>query len=828
MDHPWISNFRRPGEGQIYFDSASRSPIPINVEEIGHEYLSMKGCPWNFNSNESDVLAIRECFSRLINSSSDCIALAPSTSFAISLAARNILKSGNCVKGSKILVLENEMASNVYSWQRICEETGAVLSVISSPADGDWVGAIGRNLDNSVVVLAVSSVHWCDGSLINLKALSNCLETIPNKPYVIVDGTQSVGAYPINMRELDAVDFMACSVHKWLNGPYGCSLMYLHPRHHNHWLPLDNHERSQQNVNNTREWDEIGVMSSTGYPENFVSGAGRLDSGGRPNPVLMPMIRTALENLLHWDVSNIQSYLQSLTGFLIREIQELNLGFIFVPDEFRCGHIFGLRLPQATSPVDAASMLATNLKQEKVFVSARYGVLRVSPYLNNTKDDCVRFLLALVRVMREYRSLQSLPVPPSSTLDRPSASVATATTVLMTGATGWLGQFITKKILSLDTPAQATTTATPNTTTTAETNRSSSGDSSSSNRMIDLHVTYHSPNNIPDWMASDKTHALDLESYEQIDTLIRQLRPTVFIHLAALTSPAICAKMPDKAMSINCPSFLTYCIMKYVPDCAFIFTSTDLVYDGESAPYVVRTEAPTEITPPSTVYGATKLAYEHEVVSCLPNSVVLRLSNMIGPKFAYRYCGTKFLQWLCQCCEKREFVGLRSDEFRSFVAVTDVVEIIVKIALSASSVAPLEEQYMDTDSTSASSKRSKGERMRHTGRRRVFNVGGPRGLSRLELGRLVAQAMGVEFVVCSPDLPSSGGGASTGSAVRGAEASSSEETTTTWRVHSTTNDESIKSTGIQNPRDVSMLSSETEGNFGVTFKDMIEVIKLSL
>jgi len=32
--------------------------------------------------------------------------------------------------------------------------------------------------------------------------------------------------------------FIACSVHKWLNGPYGLSLVYVSPVHHVEWGPL--------------------------------------------------------------------------------------------------------------------------------------------------------------------------------------------------------------------------------------------------------------------------------------------------------------------------------------------------------------------------------------------------------------------------------------------------------------------------------------------------------------------------------------------------------------------------------------------------------------
>lgn len=38
---------------------------------------------------------------------------------------------------------------------------------------------------------------------------------------------------------------LACSVHKWLRGPPGMSLVYVSPELHDSWLPLDLHGRSR-------------------------------------------------------------------------------------------------------------------------------------------------------------------------------------------------------------------------------------------------------------------------------------------------------------------------------------------------------------------------------------------------------------------------------------------------------------------------------------------------------------------------------------------------------------------------------------------------------
>lgn len=72
---------------------------------------------------------------------------------------------------------------------------------------------------------------------------------------------------------------VACSVHKWLLGPYGVSLLYLSPQLRSRAVPLEYHERALKG-SFSAEWDEDGAMNNAGYPLDPVAGAARLDAGG--------------------------------------------------------------------------------------------------------------------------------------------------------------------------------------------------------------------------------------------------------------------------------------------------------------------------------------------------------------------------------------------------------------------------------------------------------------------------------------------------------------------------------------------------------------------
>jgi selenocysteine lyase/cysteine desulfurase len=283
-NHPWNSteNFEQT-KPFIYLDTASRSALPIRIAEIGVHALKKKVSPWHGIGSDSDVSEVRSLYAQLINApSGSSIAIAHSNSIAISIAAKNVADSGRLNSGSSVLLIEKEMASAVYAWQDACLKTGSRLKIVTENANTlSWTDTIIANIDKAVVVIALPHCHWCDGSFIDLERISQYLDDctfFKTRPYLIIDGTQSIGAMPFDVKRIKP-SFVACSVHKWLNAPYGISLIYLDPSFHDIWQPIDHHERARLGSDKC-EWDEEGAMDDIrGYPIDFMSGARRIDSG---------------------------------------------------------------------------------------------------------------------------------------------------------------------------------------------------------------------------------------------------------------------------------------------------------------------------------------------------------------------------------------------------------------------------------------------------------------------------------------------------------------------------------------------------------------------
>ena len=330
--------------------------------------------------------------------------------------------------------------------------------------------------------------------------------------------------------------------------------------------------------------------------------------------------------------------------------------------------------------------------------------------------------------------------------------------VLMIGATCWTGQFLWKSYLS----------------------RLKEFDH------IELYATYNS--NLPDWIPNIQLLHLDLNNIDTIRRNISSILPDIIIHLSAIIFSSAKSEDEKEAVDrVNCPSALITAVKEFVPDCFYIFTSTAFVLDGEAAPYKPDWNLSKA---PLNAYGRAKYGYEKLVMS-LNRSVVLRLNNMLGPACAYKETGNiKFIQWLHGAFQRREYLGLRFDELRSFVFVDDVVTIILKLI----------------DFGSNDFRSNKLDYLRNI-LGRVFNVGGPKGLSRLDLAIITANSYGVSL--------------------RYSDTKPSEDEVippNEWVVYKIHNDRTGQVSSNEQPRDLTMDSSLTERTFDIKFTDMVDAI----
>lgn len=365
-------------EGIAYLNCAYMSPLPRPPRAAGEAALARKAHPWEITPRDffDEAETARSLFAELVGGEPEGVAIIPSVSYGIGVAAANIALRGD----QTIVVLEDQFPSNVYPWRDLAERTGATIVTVARPLDFDWTRALLEHIDERTGVVAVPNCHWTDGSVVDLVRVGERARAVGAA--LVVDTAQSLGAYPLNVEEVRP-DFLVAPTYKWLLGPYSLGFMYVAP-HRREGRPLEFNWITREDSE-----DFAGLVN---YRGGYQSGARRFDMGERANFGLMPIAIASLRLILEWRVERIAATLRDLTARIENDAR--TLGFDVTPGERRVGHLIGLRSSTALSPDLAARLAAAG-----VYVSVRGTAIRVSPHLYNTYEDVERLFQVLAQAV---------------------------------------------------------------------------------------------------------------------------------------------------------------------------------------------------------------------------------------------------------------------------------------------------------------------------------------------------------------------------------------------------------------------------------------------
>ncbi len=359
-----------------YLNCAYMAPLSHEVSGAVVAGARLKEKPWSFRP--ADFFAVTEAFrtraARLAAVSADCIAVVPSVSYALAVAAKNIPMEA----GQTIVTLADQFPSNVYVWQEKAARCSGRVVAVERPSQSCWTEAVLEAIGPETAVVAVPHNHWADGRVVDLEAVG--ARAREHGAALVLDLTQSLGAMPL---DFDAVkpDFAVAACYKWLMGPYGIGMLYVDPKHHD-GEPLEHNW-----INRAGSEDFSRLVD---YRSDFQPGARRFDMGEKSNPPLLEGAGAGIDFLLEFGVEEIARELGRRTEALAQEAREL--GLTSAPIGTRAPHFLALGFPEGVP-----DGLTERLAERQVHVSLRGTSLRVTPHLYNTPEDSD----ALVQTLRE-------------------------------------------------------------------------------------------------------------------------------------------------------------------------------------------------------------------------------------------------------------------------------------------------------------------------------------------------------------------------------------------------------------------------------------------
>ena len=359
-----------------YLNCAYMAPLSDSVSKAMVDGAMLKRSPWAYRPQDFFTAseAFRDKAGELADTRPYNIAIVPSASYGLAVAARNLPVEA----GQTIVTLSDQFPSNVYIWRTLAEELGARVVAVSRGSEACWTEAVLEAIDEDTAIAALPHCHWADGRIVDLERVGQKCRAVGAA--LVLDLTQSLGALPLDFEAVKP-DFAVAACYKWLMGPYGIGMLYVDPRHHE-GEPLE-----QNWINRGGSEDFTRLVD---YRDDYQPGARRFDFGERSNPPLLNGAIAAFDFLLELGIEAIAEELGRATLRIASEAEKL--GLTSAPIGVRAPHFLSLGFPDGVP-----EGLTEKLAERKVFVSLRGQSLRVTPHLYNTPEDTE----ALLETLRE-------------------------------------------------------------------------------------------------------------------------------------------------------------------------------------------------------------------------------------------------------------------------------------------------------------------------------------------------------------------------------------------------------------------------------------------
>ncbi len=214
-------------ERYCYLNSASISLVPGPVQSMAERFaraISAAGTVSLDEDAESKALEEpRHLAARLLGGRPEDVVIVTNATEGICQLAWAIRPP----RGTNVVSIDIEFPSVVYPWVRVAQDTGAEIRLIRALHDpaGLTFEAIEEAMDDRTAVMCISHVQYATGHRFDLRALANLAHR--HGAICVIDATQSAGAVPIDV-EASGIDALVTAGYKWLCGPFGAAVLYVH------------------------------------------------------------------------------------------------------------------------------------------------------------------------------------------------------------------------------------------------------------------------------------------------------------------------------------------------------------------------------------------------------------------------------------------------------------------------------------------------------------------------------------------------------------------------------------------------------------------------
>ena len=352
----------------IFFDHARVSPLPERVRQVVTTFVNdaTQFGTAHYDTWMQEMEHTRKNFAQLINADPEEVAFVKNTSEGIS----NVANGFDWKQGDNVIIPDIEFPANVYPWWNQKQrgvETRMVKSVEGRVLFDDLI----KQVDDRTRVLSISSVECNSGFRTNLNRLGTfCKE---KGILFFVDAIQSLGVLPMDVKK-DHIDFLSADGHKWMLSVEGLGGFYISKNVVERVRPTTMGWGNVLNAENFMDYDFTIKKDAKKFEE------------GTPNTMSIHAFGAALGLLLEVGINNIEKRVMSLGDFIIDELNRRNIKiYSSTLLAERSGNISFILNKDISS-------LYSFMLNNKVKLTVRDGLIRLSPHFYNNKDEVLQVL----------------------------------------------------------------------------------------------------------------------------------------------------------------------------------------------------------------------------------------------------------------------------------------------------------------------------------------------------------------------------------------------------------------------------------------------------
>ncbi|MCK4428506.1 MAG: aminotransferase class V-fold PLP-dependent enzyme [candidate division Zixibacteria bacterium] len=349
-----------------FFNHASFGPMPEVSWKATQQYyqgLRLKRVADDDREAFQKLENIRELIAKMIKSKPEEIAFVPNTSYGLNVAAWGL----DLKRGDKILLSDVEFPANVYPWTNL-KQKGIKTKFIPSKNKCFDIHNFVKAINKRTKVLSISSVQYFNGFGNDLESIGKICEE--NDIFFVVDGIQGIGAVDLDVKKCK-IDLLSGGGQKWLLSSLGTGFFYLSSQAKRKvnlsffgWMGVD--------------W-ELDFTDLLKFNLEPFPSARRFEIGTYPYSLLWSM-HSSLQLISQIGVKNIEKHNLELLDVLIDYLKD---SAYQIKSSLEPKH----RSSILSFSGESIRKLYEKLIRNKIMVSFREGVIRVSPHFYNTKEE---------------------------------------------------------------------------------------------------------------------------------------------------------------------------------------------------------------------------------------------------------------------------------------------------------------------------------------------------------------------------------------------------------------------------------------------------------